>query len=632
MRAFLFVALGATGAVPVALLGAYQARWFAERDRQTTDRAALAAATAAAEELRAAMLSHVHAAETLSAQLAVLGNLDEESVRPVLKAHIQTQPDFLGAYVANRAGVSLVHVRPSGEFSPGGVSYADRDYYRTILRTHHAAISGAAVGRVTHVLTVQVAAPITSPGGELEGLSCSSLNLGTLTAQAVQNGQGLVDGRMVFVDGEGRRIADSAAPAEVEPKDVSRYAIFAAPGSATGALRTGLDERGRLVRVAAVGLGAPVADWRVFVLTPEASIAAHARRAQLESLVVALGSLLAALGLAAWLAGRIGRPLRALAASSDAVTRGTYGNLPALPAGAPRELEQLSSALALMVDTLRKHAQGLEAEVAERTQALRETNAELTRALERIVLNERAIRKDIENARLFQAKLLPRLPAGGRFDVAVHYGALERVSGDIYDIAPLAGPNPGLRVFLADVTGHGVQASLRTMVLKAAYDRLKAVHGDPRSLLEALNDYLVGEFPDGELHATAVCLELVLGPGGATLRFVNAGSAPLYVFSPAGGARELYAAGPLLGADHVEFPEPERAELAPGELLLVASDGLIEQANAAGARYELELSELRLALPGSAEASLARILHAFDAFRGDEKQVDDVTLVAIVPG
>ena len=59
------------------------------------------------------------------------------------------------------------------------------------------------------------------------------------------------------------------------------------------------------------------------------------------------------------------------------------------------------------------------------------------------------------------------------------------MSGETYDIA-LLGENR-LRVFLADATGHGVQASMRTILLKRAYDRLRPLHADPARLLEALN-------------------------------------------------------------------------------------------------------------------------------------------------
>ena len=160
--------------------------------------------------------------------------------------------------------------------------------------------------------------------------------------------------------------------------------------------------------------------------------------------------------------------------------------------------------------------------------------------------NEQLIRDDIENARLFQLKMLPTLPEQSAFDVAVHYAAFAQVSGDIYDIAALPGKPPGLRVFLSDATGHGVQASMRTVLLKSAYDRMKADEPEPSSLLAALNDYLVAEFPEGELHSTGACLDLIPAEDGVEVRFVNAGGPPVYVFS-GNGSREIYASGPLLG-------------------------------------------------------------------------------------
>src|SRR5205814_496549 len=120
--------------------------------------------------------------------------------------------DFLGAYVADAAGTSLLHVSPSGAFLPGGLVYADRAYFKAILATRRAVISGATIGRLTHVLTIQIVAPIVDDARRVVGLTCSSLNLGTITQQAARNVRGLVDGRLVFVDSDGRRIADSDAP------------------------------------------------------------------------------------------------------------------------------------------------------------------------------------------------------------------------------------------------------------------------------------------------------------------------------------------------------------------------------------------------------------------------------------
>jgi len=628
VRTFLFVVLGASAAVPVALLGAYQAERFAAREVEMTDRRARAAAWSAAEQLMLAMDSHLHAAESFSAQLAARHSLAEDVLRPVMLAHLSTQPAFLGVYVADASGRSLLHIN-DGVFVPGGVDYSDREYFRRSVARREPVVSGVVVGRVTHLLTVQLVAPILDSDQRLVGITCSSLNLSTITEQAVKNVRGMVDGRLVFLDGLGRRIVDSDAPPKLEPQDVSKYPLFAAVRSSEGELRSGEDERGRLVRAVAVGLSGPVAGWRVFAITPQAAIAGQARRVRLEAVAVALASLLAALSLAAWLAGWLARPVRRLAAASEGVMRGEYENVPELPANTPLEMVQLSASMASMIATLRNHARELESEVAARTQELQDANVGLTGALGVIRKNEQSMRDDIENARLFQAKMLPSLPELGACDVAVHYAALERVSGDIYDMAPLPAPRPGLRVFLADATGHGVQASMRTIVLKSAYERLQSREPDPQRLLEALNTQIVDAFPEGELHATACYVELSFTAAGADVSYLNAGSAPLYVFRRGERARELYASGPQLGVDHVSFPEPERFRLERGELLLIASDGLTEQLNGERRRFDSELGVLGLAGEPSAAAAIERVLAAFDAFRGTVNQADDLTVLAL---
>ena len=66
------------------------------------------------------------------------------------------------------------------------------------------------------------------------------------------------------------------------------------------------------------------------------------------------------------------------------------------------------------------------------------------------------------------------------------------VGGDIYDIFQPSSEH--YRVFIAGATGHGVQASLRTIVIKSEYDRLKHAHGSPETLLAELNQRLVSQY------------------------------------------------------------------------------------------------------------------------------------------
>lgn len=631
MRSFLFLVLGIGSVLPVTALGFDQAERWTRSEVEAADRQALAAARSAADQVSQAMVSYVHSSEAFAAQVGLLAEPTPEALTPILDTHIAHHPEFIGAYVANAAGTSRLHVFANREFAKGGHDYSDRDYYREILNTGRTAISRVQIGRVTKVLSVNVASPVRDAMGKLTGITCSPVDLRGITEQAKTTVRGMVGGRLVIVDAEGQKIADSGKVALLEPQDVSKLRLFGELQPKHGELRQGPDEGNIAVRAAAVGLGAPVGHWRVVALTPQTVVDAHARQIRNQTIVLSVALVLAALVLSAWLSGWLARPLRALAASAETVQRDEHAPLPSVVPGAPREMAQLTRAIARMIARLRGHAETLEALVLARTEQLSDANRELSSALATIRDNERRIYEDIEKARSFQERMLPDIPALRGIDVAVHYAALQRVSGDIYDIARVA--ENRLRVFLADATGHGVQASMRTILIKTAYDRLRPLHAQPNALLEALNAYLVGEFPDGELHCTASCLDFVIRADGVEVEYANAGNPPLFVSTPGQPARELYLGGPLLGAELLPWPDLERFRLEPGESMILSSDGLNEQSNAKRARFDLELAALRLDGAPTAAATVTLVMQQFDAFRGAASVTDDVTLIAVrIPG
>jgi len=627
VRSFLFLVLGLGSVLPVTLLGFNQAERWTRSEVEAADRQALAAAQSAADQLSWAMVSYVHASESFAAQIGLLAEPTRAALIPVLLTHIVHHPEFIGAYVADVRGKSLLHVFANREIAEGGHDYGDRDYFQEVLRTHETAISRVQIGRVTKVLSVNVASPVLGTSGNLAGITCSPVDLQRVTEQAKATVGGMLGGRLVIVDSEGQKIVDSGSLASARTLDVSKLPLFAelAPGHRT--LRQGPDETGESDRAAAVGLAAPVSHWRVIALTPQRVVDAHARQIRHQTVALSLALVLAALVLSAWLSGWLARPLRSLAATAEAVQHGDHAPSPSVSSGAPREIAQLTKAIAAMIARLRGHAENLEALVRARTQELSRSNHELTGALATIRDNERRIYEDIEKARLFQERMLPLVPTVSGLELAVHYAPLERVSGDIYDLTLIA-PNR-LRVFLADATGHGVQASMRTILLKTAYDRLRPLHTDPARLLEALNAYLVGEFPDGELHCTASCLDFVIHESEIEVRYANGGNPPLFVLTPGLPAREVYAGGPLLGAELLLWPAAETFRLERGQLLLVCSDGLSEQTNAKRARFDGQLGEFRLDFSADAAAVISELRRDFDDFRGNTQVVDDVTLIAL---
>jgi serine phosphatase RsbU (regulator of sigma subunit) len=280
-----------------------------------------------------------------------------------------------------------------------------------------------------------------------------------------------------------------------------------------------------------------------------------------------------------------------------------------------------------MIQRLRSNARDLERQVAARTTELSRANAEMSAALETIRRHEQSRDDDLSKARRFQAKLLPALPSIADLSIAAHYAPLDQVGGDIYDVLELE-PRC-VRVFHADATGHGVQASMRTLLLKSAYDRLKVSFTSPRELLAALNAHLVSEFPDGDLHCSACCLDVHLDADGAAVTYANAGAVPLYVMSAGRPAREHYTEGPLLGVDQVPWPPSARFRLERGELLVVASDGFVEQPIAERQRFDTRLVALDLAGVRDAPAALARLMVEFDGFLASAPPRDDVTVIVL---
>jgi serine phosphatase RsbU (regulator of sigma subunit) len=270
----------------------------------------------------------------------------------------------------------------------------------------------------------------------------------------------------------------------------------------------------------------------------------------------------------------------------------------------------------------------LDRRVMERTHELEMASEVTARTLADLRQKDDRLLANIEEARLFQEKTLPHLPP--RADLGFHYQPLEVVSGDTFDICEL-GPSR-LRIFLADVTGHGVQAAMRTTLLKTEYDRLKNAYADPARLLEALNRRLVELFPDGELMSTAVCLDVTLDGQGARGTLANAGGPDPLVCGRA-GVSELRAEGSYLGLPQDHWQPARHFSIDAGHAIVVYTDGLSEQFNPSRQRFDPVRAANTLPMSASANDLVKSLVASFHAFRESVAVSDDLTVIALrVPG
>jgi sigma-B regulation protein RsbU (phosphoserine phosphatase) len=125
----------------------------------------------------------------------------------------------------------------------------------------------------------------------------------------------------------------------------------------------------------------------------------------------------------------------------------------------------------------------------------------------------------------------------------------------------------------------------------------------------------------------------VIDARAGTMRWVSAGHDPALVYDPAADHFEEVGEGelPLGVMDETEYPEHTHGPLRPGQVLLIGTDGVWEMPDVKGEEYGKE--RLRAVIRESAAGSAADIAQAIRnglvGFRGDARQVDDVTFVVV---
>ncbi|MFI5684428.1 PP2C family protein-serine/threonine phosphatase [Streptomyces sp. NPDC051636] len=214
--------------------------------------------------------------------------------------------------------------------------------------------------------------------------------------------------------------------------------------------------------------------------------------------------------------------------------------------------------------------------------------------------------------------LRPLPPGWAGLEHAAAYLAADteaRVGGDFYDIQP--GPH-GTRVLLGDVQGKGLGAVEAAAALLGTF-REAGYHEPDLATVAARLEIRMGRHrhhstalgrDDGDRFATAVLLGFPVVDDG-TVEVVNFGHEPPLAAGPEGvrslppGDRLPLGLGELVPAG--DPPRPTRVSLAPGETLLLTTDGVTEARDGRGVFYGLA-DEVARAVAADPRAALPRRL------------------------
>jgi sigma-B regulation protein RsbU (phosphoserine phosphatase) len=243
--------------------------------------------------------------------------------------------------------------------------------------------------------------------------------------------------------------------------------------------------------------------------------------------------------------------------------------------------------------------------------------------------NEFRLQDDLNTAREIQRQLLPHGARGiPGLDLAAAYVPARELGGDFYDFLPYG--QGKLALALGDVSGKGTAAALYgSLAIGTLRELVVGSTCNPASMLQMLNRRMHGARLDARFIAM---LFAVYDAAARRLTLSNAGG-PYPLLVRDGGTREIRVEGVPLGLFLDSEYEETTVELQAGDVVLFASDGILESENAREEEFGSKRLHALLAEAGpaiSANELSEKIIAATDDHSGPGTcPRDDRTLLVL---
>ncbi len=248
--------------------------------------------------------------------------------------------------------------------------------------------------------------------------------------------------------------------------------------------------------------------------------------------------------------------------------------------------------------------------------------------LRRLGAERQRLEQELAVARDIQRSLLPACcPTAPGWSIDVAWEAARQVGGDFYDFVRLAENRLG--VVIADVSDKGVPAALFMVLCRSLVRASAPGQHSPAETLRRVNRLLL-EDARAEMFVTVFYAIIDLETG--EMRYASAGHNPPMLCPADGGPMaNLEAPGIILGVVKDAHLEDRSVRLAPGDTLVLYTDGATEAINAAEEQFgEARLAQVVCERRGQDLGEIRQaLLRALEEFRGDQPPFDDTTLVLV---
>lgn len=245
------------------------------------------------------------------------------------------------------------------------------------------------------------------------------------------------------------------------------------------------------------------------------------------------------------------------------------------------------------------------------------------------------MKRDLEIARDIQSWLLPTTPpVVPGLSIAFATRPANTVAGDYYDIFPrsAAVDTQSFLLAVADVAGKSIPAALLMATFQASLKTLSATQSNLLDLVAGMNRYACSNSQGGLRFTTAFIAEL--NPATRVLQYVNAGHNNPILRRSSGTIERLTVGGLPLGIQADATYAAAEVSLAPGDWIVIFTDGLVEAENQKDEAYGEErlFGVLQAGAAFTPEQLLQRMIAEVNRFVGTTPQHDDITCLLMKAG
>jgi sigma-B regulation protein RsbU (phosphoserine phosphatase) len=240
----------------------------------------------------------------------------------------------------------------------------------------------------------------------------------------------------------------------------------------------------------------------------------------------------------------------------------------------------------------------------------------------------RHVDRELQAVADIQRSLLPQqMPPIATLEIGAHYQTSRRAGGDYYDIFPLADDQWGL--LIADVSGHGTPAAVMMAVTHCIAHIYPGEPTPPSLLLQYLNRQLTEHYTSQSGHFVTAFYGIYDAPSRRLTYSCAGHNPPRLLRCGAEAVQPLNDASmPPMGFMTDIAYVHHAVQLAPGDRLVLYTDGIIEAQNPLGEMFGTRrLDEALCRCGGGIAQAIQRVFSELDRFTESHPAADDRTLL-----